>query len=495
VRVQPGDHLVGRYRVVVQVDDNWGVRGWRARDESLDRDVLLTTCHPNDPRAEPLVQAARSAACLENHHLLRVLDADLDADLGYVVREWIGARTLADALTTGPLPDADAVAIAADVAAALVEAHEQGLSHLCLDPTSVVLGADGTVRVRGIATAQVLRGVAPSSEGPAVDDTRGLGRLLFAMLTGLLPDDHGVGLPRAPQRPDRRPLSPRQVRAGVDADLDTLTARALGVPRSRRQTPYRTPAQVRDALQRLPLAPTAAAAPTVHPAVAALPTPGLGAPLPPALDPDPSAAPTLDEPPAAPTPTRPPVPRSVRLLAVGAIAALVVGGGLLAVQVSQPAASNDPSPSAAAPSIEVVDVRDFDPLGNGTENGEQARNATDADPASTWPTQVYFDPLELQKAGVGLVLDVGPETDVGAVALELVGESSDVSIQLSAPDAATLPTSVEAFEKVARVKEAGESVRLAFDPRATRYVLVWFTRLPPVDGGWQGGVREVEVFP
>ncbi len=46
MRVHPGDRIDGRYLVYEQVDENWGVCGWRAHDEVLGRDVLLTTFHP-----------------------------------------------------------------------------------------------------------------------------------------------------------------------------------------------------------------------------------------------------------------------------------------------------------------------------------------------------------------------------------------------------------------------------------------------------------------
>ena len=46
MRVHPGDRIDGRYLVYEQTDENWGVVGWRARDEVLGRYVLLTTFHP-----------------------------------------------------------------------------------------------------------------------------------------------------------------------------------------------------------------------------------------------------------------------------------------------------------------------------------------------------------------------------------------------------------------------------------------------------------------
>ena len=44
-----------------------------------------------------------------------------------------------------------------------------------------------------------------------------------------------------------------------------------------------------------------------------------------------------------------------------------------------------------------------------------------------------------------------------------------------------------------------ESIGTAIDLRAPRpivgqYILVWFTQLPPQDGAYQAGVRDVQIF-
>jgi hypothetical protein len=47
---------------------------------------------------------------------------------------------------------------------------------------------------------------------------------------------------------------------------------------------------------------------------------------------------------------------------------------------------------------------------------------------------------------------------------------------------------------MAQATEAGEKVTLKSpDPTSARYVLVWLTGLPQVDGGWRGGIREITV--
>jgi hypothetical protein len=157
------------------------------------------------------------------------------------------------------------------------------------------------------------------------------------------------------------------------------------------------------------------------------------------------------------------------------------------------AASSEPEPAASADpqevSYRVVDGIDFDPLGNGEENPGRVPFAFDEDANTAWRTVTYYN-KSLDKPGVGLVLDLGAARTIGAITLDLVGNGTDLQV-LTSNDPGPNP---QDYELMAQATEAGDSVRLkAADPTSARFILVWFTGLPPVDGGWRGGVREVRV--
>ncbi len=516
MRVHPGDRIDGRYLVYEQVDENWGVCGWRAHDEVLGRDVLLTTFHPEDPRGPALVEAARAAAGVPDHRFIRILDAQIAAPTGFLVREWVGGRTLADAVGGGPLPEAAAASIARDVAEAVAAAHAAGLAHLCIDPSTVVLADDGAVRIRGLGTAAVLRGVRPGPDGPARDDTVGVGRVLYAGLTARSTEeaasDPATGLPLA-RRTDATPPAPRQVRAGVTPMLDAITVRALGSGRSHRFPPYQSPREVARALARVS-SESGSALPVA--AVGGVAESGVADTAPP--PPPPSARPALDPlpdgtpPPAplpldvAPLPTQAPPARSPRWLRrAGVVAAVALGAGAVLLGMELIAANRVPDLDAAAAgtpragetgpdaSLQVVAARDFDPLGNGSENGGQAPAAIDGSSETVWRTQTYFDPLEQQKAGVGLLLDLGREAPVSSVAMVLDGQPSDVQVRVAPATQATPPATQDGFAVLGSAQGVDGEVTISGAQQSTRYVLVWFTRLPPVPDGWRGGVAEVTV--
>lgn len=525
MRVHPGDRIDGRYLVYELTDENWGVCGWRARDEVLGRDVLLTTFHPDDPRAQALVSAARSAARVDDHRFVRVLDAHIERPTGFLVREWTGGQTLSDLLGSGPLPEPAATAIAREVAEALASAHRDGLHHLCVDPSTVVIDADGSVRVRGLGTAAVLRGVQPSASGAARDDAAGVGRVLYAALTAKSPTATPSALPVVARDDDALP-APRQVRAGVSPLLDAITVRALGSGRTHRFEPYPSPGEVARALTRVEeagsgrsVALTAPASAPEHEVLAD------AAVLPrharPALDSAPGAPP----PPLLPLHDYPddeddPGVRRGRWLRAAVIAvAVMMGAGAFLLGLELIAANRVPdlepaqtpdvaaaptadSPtSEAAPTTEagepavqpVVATSDYDPLGNGAENADRTPLAVDGDPATAWPTQTYFDPLELQKAGVGLLLDLGSPRPVSELDLTLLGSPADVEVRVAPETAAAVPDTPEGFIQVARVTDASTSQTVEVEPRTSRWVLIWFTRLPTVADGWRGGVSEVVV--
>src|SRR5207249_2066383 len=87
-----------------------------------------------------------------------------------------------------------------------------------------------------------------AAEDPAALDARGLGKLLYAGLTGRWPDGALHGLPAAPLEHGTL-CSPRQVRAGVPTVLDEITTRAL---QERPVGALRTPAEVAEALAAVP---------------------------------------------------------------------------------------------------------------------------------------------------------------------------------------------------------------------------------------------------
>jgi putative peptidoglycan lipid II flippase len=144
-------------------------------------------------------------------------------------------------------------------------------------------------------------------------------------------------------------------------------------------------------------------------------------------------------------------------------------------------------------------VRDFDPQGTPPEeNPDLAALATDGKPGTAWRTSTYYDPLEEQKSGVGLLVDLGRPTPVSEVRLTLLGTPTPdrpTALQiLAAPDADVAPTGSDGLTRVAADGDAGNQVDLALAKDVTtRWVVVWFTRLPTVPGGFQGRVAEISV--
>lgn len=243
--VRPGQLLAGRYRVEDLLDEMGDVRSWRAVDEVLSRAVFVHTVPTDDPRADALAGAARAASQVGDPRFLQVLDVDAEDDTVYVVREWITGQNLKALLAEGPLNAEQAATLGRELALALASAHAQGLTHQRLEPSSVVVAPNGSVKVAGLATEAALHGAADADPGEV--DAAGIGRILYAALTGRWPDDEGHGLPIAP-RIDGRFASPRQVRPGVPRHLDEVVDRTLGNAERHHASPLRSPGEVADAL-------------------------------------------------------------------------------------------------------------------------------------------------------------------------------------------------------------------------------------------------------
>ena len=233
---EPGTRLAGRYRLVDQVNAGAGWTLWKATDETLARSVTVLTFATGFPRVTETVTAARAASRLNDPRFSQVFDVEDADEAAYVVMEWVVGESLLDMLAEGPLDPPRAAALLAEAAQAIASAHAAGLTHLRLDPACLHWTAGGGVKITGLGMDAALTGPEfvdddelTTEDAPELTDTRDLGRLLYAALTGYWPGRPGPGpglLPPAPET-DGIPCTPRQVSAGVPAGIDAVTCRAV----------------------------------------------------------------------------------------------------------------------------------------------------------------------------------------------------------------------------------------------------------------------------
>jgi hypothetical protein len=493
--VEPGTRLAERFRLEDRVTESDGATLWKAIDEILARPVAVHTFSPDFPRVHEVVTAARAASRLTDPRLTQVFDAAEHEDHSYVVSEWVTGDTLADLLAAGPLEPERAAGLVAEAAEALTHAHEADLYHLCLRPAHLVWTTGNTVKVLGVAVDAALSGL--TTDQPALDDAEGLGRLLYAGLSGHWPgDEEEGGLPTAPMI-DGHFCTPRQVTAGVPGYLDAVTIRSC-LPESRKgQAVLSSPSEIADALANVARPMPIPMAYSQTPAVqSASHSEGIE---------------TERRPPRPPLPTqpRPMPPRApsggsmlnrvlMTVVVLLVIAAVGVGAWTIGRSLGSPnapQAETSPSTSASASAQPMVVVKPekatgFDPLADRDEKNEMAPLAIDGKPSTLWKTENYNSAdLGNLKAGVGLLLDMGKSMPIGDVVATLA-DTSGASVELKVGDSPELGS----LKTVAKEKNGSGKITLKPDQAASgQYVLIWFTRLPADAGKFHGTIYEVVV--
>ena len=250
--IGPGTVLAGRYRLDDLLTESEGARFWRATDTILARSVAVHAVPSDDERALGLLDAARISATVTDPHLLRVLDCDDAGGITWVVHEWGDGVSLDLMLQQGTLPPTRAAWLTREVADAIAAGHAQGIAHGRLNPEAVLVTQAGAVKLIGyVVDASLQRERPPDPVYGELDDREAdvinLAGVLYAGLTGRWPGVAPSGVPRAP-REGRRPLRPRQVRAGVPRTLDVICERVLHKEASQHAMPIETAQEIAAAL-------------------------------------------------------------------------------------------------------------------------------------------------------------------------------------------------------------------------------------------------------
>jgi hypothetical protein len=228
-RISVSEHIGGTCDQAWEVGD---LSLWKATDQLLDRPVTIYLLPQGQAVSPGVTSAVQAAAKVSDARLATIYDTDFSADQPYIVAEWTPGTHLEDLVLSG-LPDpALAAAMIADAADALAVAHQAGRPHLRLTPRSLRWDNSSGLKITGVGLDAALCGPGEDTDtgtglaGAKAADTRALGRMLYALLTGYWPGEEATGLLPAP-RHKGRVCTPRQLRAGVPAILDVVTYRTL----------------------------------------------------------------------------------------------------------------------------------------------------------------------------------------------------------------------------------------------------------------------------
>ncbi len=468
---------------------------WRARDEVLARTVAVKVLHPNLAEDADFVERFRreafAAARLAHPHIVAVYDTGSErAEEGgpeshYIVMEYCGGGTL-DELRRGEgtMAPQRAAAVGATICDALHYAHRHEIIHRDIKPQNVLLSDHGVLKVAdfGIAkaafassditsTGAILGTVTYLSPeqvngrepGPA-SDLYSLGVVIHELVCGQPPfrAESQIATAMAHTRTPPPPLG--QIRGGIPRELERIVLKALAKePEDRFASAQEMAAALRtvgdDASTSVLVATSADA-----------------------------GSPAGAEERAAPARAK-----LQAFLPLLALVVLTIAAALAIPRLTEPdgAGEDGPGGSRATTPLEIQQADDFDPApGDGVEHPEEIPAAVDGDPSTSWSTESYSTPLEDQKAGVGVVLDLGSPRTVSAA--QVTTPTPGFTFELRA--GAERADSLDGYEVFVPATTAQETTSVQLEePAEGRYWLLWITSLPGGEAG-NAMVSEVELI-
>ena len=158
-----GRLIAGRYRLLSKLGHGGMGTVWRAKDETVDREVAVKEPRvpdhlPERERAnayERMRREARAAARLDHPAVVNVHDVAVVDGRPWIVMELVQGRSLGDVLQEGTLGARDAARIGLEVLGALEAAHAAGILHRDVKPDNVMLGRHDRVVLTDFGIAQI----------------------------------------------------------------------------------------------------------------------------------------------------------------------------------------------------------------------------------------------------------------------------------------------------------------------------------------------------
>ncbi len=275
---------------------------FKARQKGLERFVAVKVLSPRLARdkgyAARFRREARAAARLTHPNIVAPIDVGESEGFCYFAMEYVDGESVAHMLArAGRLSEAQALAIAIEVAAALDHASAKGVVHRGIKPANILVTRDGRVRVADFGLAKAIGRDAPPGRdakrflgspvylapeelraAPDVDcrvDIYSLGITLFEMLTGDVPFHGPTPMAVAAAAVAEPVPSVRSVVPETRIATARVIERMVAKDRAAR---FDSPADLHAALKSAASAPRAAAKASARPRAARPQAKGAGAP-------------------------------------------------------------------------------------------------------------------------------------------------------------------------------------------------------------------------
>lgn len=513
-----GQLLDGRYLIDELIASYRKVSSWRAFDQVLGRPVLIHAMDPSDSETWSALEEARRAAIATDARFLRVLDVverEKTTDCAYIVGEYTAGYTLTRLIQQNSLSPLLSTWIGKEIAEGIAASHALRLYHGRLTPDSVIITPSGAIKI--ISYLPWLADKEPVAD-PVKHDITAIGAIIYASL--------GLGWPTTPicaipsvSLTGEELIWPPHLANELPPNLHKLLSVLLLQPEiipnalaiANRLSDILGPldgtpllAEIIADLQLQPMTPAPAmsllsSSATEYPGfITDSPFTDTTAFTP--VPPPPSKVATSSTFPGT-NPKRANAPiigeqKTIEKRRWGFIVLLTIFALSLIVNLFLALAKpNDKH----LKNLDIAKISIYDPTADGgddRENDKQIPTITDLDDKTCWSTEIYQKSADFNgnKPGVGILVDLGKTQKVSQVSLQVTGEPTGMDLRVLPENENSIPDSAQFWKTIAKAKASQQKIEFNFkNPVEARYLLLYFTEIPKVKKGNQGGICNISV--
>jgi len=252
--------VVSHYKFMEKLGSGGMGTVYKARDTKLDRFVALKFLPPHLSQDEEtkkrFIHEAKAASALSHPNIATIYEIDEADGQMFIAMEYVAGQSLHEIVGANghsPLPIADVIDYAIQIAEGLDKAHAKGIIHRDIKPANILVTEDGVVKIADFGLAKLAGATRLTKEGASMgtvaymspEQTQGtevdhrtdiwsLGAVIYEMITGKQPfaGDYEQAVIYSIMNEDLAPLT--GLRTGVPMELERIVLKALAKERGGR---------------------------------------------------------------------------------------------------------------------------------------------------------------------------------------------------------------------------------------------------------------------